>query len=91
MSNIMLIVLAAFLAFIIVLYLLYQHTASRLSESEMKNNEYEHTIVNLEAENARLSDALNIISKNRSETNEKINELHNGDSVINAINGLCKH
>lgn len=91
MSNIMLIVLAAFLAFIIVLYLLYQHTASRLSESEMKNNKYEHTIVNLEAENARLSDALNIISKNRSEINEKINELHNGDSVTNAINGLCKH
>ena len=90
MSNITLIVLGLLITFIFVLYLLYQHTATKLSDSEMKNNEYEHTIVSLEAENAKLTSTLGIISKNRRKADEEINKLHNGDAVDNAIKHLSK-
>ena len=90
MTNIMFILLAILTAVIFILYLLYQHTANKLLSSEMKNNEYEHTIVSLEAENAKLTSTLGIISKNRRKADEEINKLHNGDAVDNAIKHLSK-
>ena len=42
-------------------------------------------------ENIRFQLASKTVSKNRREADEKIDELHNGDSVANAIDGLCKH
>lgn len=40
---------------------------------------------------SKVHEELKIKSENRSEADEKINALHNGDSVDNAINGLSKH
>ena len=44
---------------------------------------------NLHYEIERLNNVDKIKSDNRRETNEKLDELHNGDSVNNAINVLC--
>ena len=44
----------------------------------------------LEKEFAKLVEANKIKSKNKEEADEKINNLHNGDSVDNAINILRK-
>lgn len=79
MSNITLIVLGLLITFIFALYLLYQYTAAKLSASEMKNNEYEHTIRQLKDENSILRDEMKITAKNRREANEKINALHSGE------------
>ena len=79
MANVTLIVFGLLLAFIFALYMLYQHTARKLSASEMKNNEYEHTIRQLKDENSILRDEMKITAKNRREANEKINALHSGE------------
>lgn len=39
----------------------------------------------------KLHEELKIKNKNREEADAKVNALHNGDSVSNAINGLSKH
>ena len=38
-----------------------------------------------------LREELRIKKNNRKKSNEKIDALHNGDAVDNAINGLSKH
>ena len=40
---------------------------------------------------SKLHDELRIKNENRKEANEKVESLHNGDAVSNAINGLSKH
>ena len=39
----------------------------------------------------KLHEELRIKNENREEADAKVNALHNGDSVSNAINGLSKH
>lgn len=90
MEKVFLIILCLFLISGFVLYILYQRTASKLSISEMKRNEYEHVIKTLKEINTQLREEMLIISENRRKADEKVAELHNGNSVVNAINGLSK-
>jgi hypothetical protein len=90
MEKVFLIILCLFLISGFVLYILYQRTASKLSISEMKRNEYEHEIKTLKDINSQLREEMLIISENRRKADEKISELHSGDAVANAINGLSK-
>jgi hypothetical protein len=90
MEKVFLIILCLFLISGFVLYILYQRTASKLSISEMKKNEYEHEIKTLKDINSQLREEMLIISENRRKADEKISELHSGDAVANAINGLSK-
>ena len=91
MDNVYLIVIGIFIISNVVMYFVYQHTAAKLSVSEMKNIEYERIVSDLKRENTKLREEMKIKSKNEEEANEKIDSLHNGDTVSNAINGLCKH
>lgn len=90
MEKVFLIILCLFLISGFVLYILYQRTASKLSISEMKRNEYEHDIKTLKEINTQLREEMMIISENRREADENISKLHSGDAVANAINGLSK-
>lgn len=91
MDKVFMIVLGLFLISDFVIYILWQRAESKLSASEMKKNEYEHDIKTLKEINSQLREEMLIISENRRKADEKIAELHSGDSVSNAINGLCKH
>ena len=53
--------------------------------------EQEHNkLVGLEQEYSKLVEAYNIKKKNKEKADEKISDLHSGDSVANAINILRK-
>ena len=53
--------------------------------------EQEHTrLEGLQQEYSKLVEAYKIKKKNKESADEKINELHSGDSVTNAINILRK-
>ena len=39
----------------------------------------------------KLESTIQILRKNRKEADEKINNLHDGDALGNALNGLHKH
>lgn len=53
--------------------------------------ENEHTqLVNLQEEYSKLAEAYKIKKENKEKADEKISNLHSGDSVANAINILRK-
>ena len=56
-----------------------------------QNTKLKDDIKELEEVVSVLKNAGKIKAEKERETNEKIDELHNGNSVSNAINGLCKH
>ncbi len=91
MSNAILITIIILVAVIAILYFILKTTMEKLSLSRMKNTEYEYAIKELKKENSALKDGLNLKAKMEKETNEKIDFLHTGDTVANAINGLSKH
>ena len=39
----------------------------------------------------KVEEELKIKSDNRKEADEKVKDLHKGDALDNALNGLCKH
>ena len=73
-----------------IIYILWRRAEAKLSASEMKKNEYEHEVKTLKDINSQLREEMLIISENRRKADEKISELHSGDAVANAINGLSK-
>ncbi len=91
MSNAILITIIILVAVIAILYFILKTTMEKLSLAKMKNTEYEYAIKELKKENSALRDGLNLKAKMEKETNEKIDSLHTGDTVANAINSLSKH
>lgn len=91
MENFTLITIFVLFAVVVILYILYKCKDEKLTAMQLKNDELQHALDITEAENSKLNKALKTISKNRKEADEKIDELYNGDSVSNAIDGLCKH
>lgn len=63
----------------------------KLYKKYKKNYEQEHTkLLDLEKEYTTLVEAYKIKKKNKEKADEKIDNLHNGDAVNNAINILRK-
>lgn len=52
---------------------------------------YQDEMIRAQNQVSKLTLELKIKSENRTEADEKINALHNGNSVSNAIAGLSKH
>lgn len=90
MNNGILIAIGCLVLIDVILYIAFKTVSERLDVARLKNSEYEYTIRSLKEENSKLKEEMKITAKNRREANEKIDSLHNGDSVSNAINGLCK-
>ena len=91
MRNAVLVTIIILLALVLVLFLALKTALEKLSLARMKNEEYEYAIKELKKENSALKDGLNLKAKMEKETNEKIDSLHTGDTVANAINGLSQH
>jgi len=91
MRNAILITIIILVLLVMILFFALRTALEKLSLAKMKNEEYEYTIKELEKKNSALRDGLNLKAKLEKETNEKIDSLHTGDTVANAINGLSKH
>jgi len=91
MTKVFLIIIAVLLAAVVVLFLLW-----KLSKSENKRVKDELAVTKGQLESAvnsikNFESTLEIINKNRKETDEKIAALHEGDALGNALDWLCEH
>lgn len=75
----------------VLFFMLWKTTKSVLKTTEHDLNvctrKYEELLLMFK----RVEAESKIKSENRKEADEKVNALHTGDSVANAINGLSKH
>ena len=75
----------------IIAYICYGSIKEKYESLKNQNTELKGDVKELEEVISVLKNAGKIKAEKERETNEKIDELHNGDAVSNAINGLCKH
>ena len=75
---------------ILLLFFLWRSAKTKQKETEAKLNSANRELAKAIAEQAKLESTIQILKKNRKEADEKINNLHNDDSVDNAINILRK-
>ena len=75
---------------ILLLFFLWRSAKPKQKETEANLNSANRELAKAIAEQAKLESTIQILKKNRKEADEKINNLHNGDSVDNAINILRK-
>lgn len=73
--------------FVIIIYFLSKSYKKIKLEYKNLSDNYDR----LSKEFQKLLDANKIKEENKEEADEKINNLHNGNAVDNAINILCKH
>lgn len=91
MTKVFLIIIAILFVAVVVLFLLW-----KLSKSENKRVKDELAVTKNQLESAvnqmkKFGETLDIINHNRKESDEKIDALHTGDSVANALDELSKH
>lgn len=75
--------------FALVLTIIYLNTKNK--ELKQKVKEKDEFLVGAMKELEKLKAELKIRQEERSEADKKVDELHNGDSVSNAIYRLSKH
>lgn len=90
MIKFFLILTAGMSVAILLLFFLWRSAKTKQKETEAKLNSANRELAKAIAEQAKLESTIQILKKNRKEADEKINNLHNGDSVDNAINILRK-
>ena len=91
MTKVFLIIIAILFVAVVVLFLMW-----KLSKSESKRVKDELAVTKNQLESAvnqmkKFEETLDIVNHNRKESDEKIDALHTGDSVANALDELSKH
>ena len=75
----------------IIAYICYGSIKEKYESLKNQNMELKGDVKELKEVISVLENEGKLKDEKEREANEKINELHNGDSIGNAINGLCKH
>jgi hypothetical protein len=75
----------------IIAYICYGSIKEKYESLKNQNIELKGDVKELKEVISVLENEGKLKAEKEREINEKINELHNGDAVSNAINGLCKH
>ena len=75
----------------IIAYICYGSIKERYESLKNQNMELKGDVKELKEVISVLENGGKLKAEKEREINEKIDELHSGDSVSNAINGLCKH
>ena len=75
----------------IIAYICYGSIKEKYESLKNQNTELKGDVKELKEVISVLENEGKLKAEKERETNEKINELHSGDSIGNAINGLCKH
>ena len=76
---------------ILLLFFLWRSEKTKRKEIQGKLESTNKELARAIAEQAKLESTIQILRKNRREADEKINNLHDGDALGNALNGLHKH
>ena len=91
MIKFFLILTAVLFVGILLLFFLWRSEKTKRKETQVKLESTNKELARAIAEQARLESTIQILRKNRKEADEKINKLHDGDALGNALNGLHKH
>ena len=75
----------------IIAYICYGSIREKYESLKNQNTELKGDVKELKEVISVLENEGKLKAEKEREANEKINELHSGDSIGNAINGLCKH
>lgn len=90
MTKLFLILLAMLFITNSIFFFLWKFAKEKQEETQWKLEEANKYIAKAIREQAKLESTIQILSKNRKEADEKINNLHDGDSISNALNELRK-
>lgn len=82
--------LLLFIGVVLVLCVIVRHLRSELRMVKCQLEATEKAKNAYAEQAARLSGTLDVQNKNRKEADEKIDDLHTGDAVDNALGGLSK-
>ena len=91
MIKFFLILTAVLFVGILLLFFLWRSEKIKRKETQGKLESTNKELARVIAEQAKLESTIQILRKNRKEADEKINNLHDGDALGNALNGLHKH
>ena len=91
MIKFFLILTAVLFVGILLLFFLSRSEKTKRKETQGKLESTNKELARAIAEQAKLESTIQILRKNRKEADEKINNLHDGDALGNALNGLHKH
>lgn len=91
MIKFFLILTAVLFVGILLLFFLCRSEKTKRKETQGKLESTNKELARAIAEQAKLESTIQILRKNRKEADEKINNLHDGDALGNALNGLHKH
>ena len=91
MIKFFLILTAVLFVGILLLFFLWRSEKTKRKETQSKLESTNKELARAIAEQAKLESTIQILRKNRKEADEKINNLHDGDALGNALNGLHKH
>ena len=91
MIKFFLILTAVLFVGILLLFFLWRSAKTKQKETQEKLNNTNKELAKAIAEQAKLESTIQILRKNRKEADEKINNLHDGDALANALDGLHKH
>ena len=90
MIKLFLILTAVLFVWILLLFFLWRSEKTKRKEIKSKLESTNKELARAIAEQAKLESTIQILRKNRQEADEKINNLHNGDTLGNALDGLHK-
>ncbi|MBQ9238467.1 MAG: hypothetical protein IJ191_04020 [Treponema sp.] len=90
MTKFFLILVLVLVIACLALFFLWWSARAKQKETQDKLDGANKELTKAIAEQAKLESTIQILKKNRKEADEKISDLHNGDSVSNALNELHK-
>lgn len=80
-----------FLIFGIIFFFLWRKCSREIKAQKGTIERLSNLIQENEIGRQRLEEVVEAVNDNREEANEKIDELHHGDTLGNALDGLHKH
>ena len=90
MIKFFLILTAVLFVGILLLFFLWRSEKIKRKETQGKLESTNKELARAIAEQAKLESTIQIMKKNRKEADEKINNLHDSDTLGNALDGLHK-
>ena len=89
--KLLLVVCAVFLFAALVFFFLWRLSVGKRKSQKETIDKLVQQINEAKQTNSELEYTISVLKKNREKADEKIEELHNGDALANALDGLHKH
>ena len=89
--KLLLIVCAVFLFAALIFFFLWRLSIGKRKSQKETIDKLVQQINEAKQTNSELEYTISVLKKNREKADEKIEELHNGDALANALDGLHKH